>query len=129
MRWYWPNLSNVKDAEQAAHRGGWACFVLAGGMVFAVGMGASTWDFCYALILLIAGWRIWQLSRIWAVLVLVWAVLGFVALLVVGIALGPLVFIPILLNLAFTVVLIDGVRGTFAYHAIMKKEPAAPVGG
>jgi len=137
---FWPKLTSLKEAEQAAHRGAWGCFLIAAFNAVLAGislwsdkpvLGIDAWAFVDVLICLIAGWRIWRLSRIWAVLMLVY----FIITKLYMIALGP----PIpssaagfagasFMVVVITVVLIGSVRGTFAYHAIKKKESAASFG-
>ena len=135
----WPKLTSLKEAEQAAHRGAWGCFLIAA--FTAVVAGISLWSdkpvlgidaeaFVGVLICLIAGWRIWRLSRIWAVLILVIVIIDKLRMI-------ALVLIPssaagfagaIFMSVVITVVLIGSVRGTFAYHAIKKKESVASFG-
>ena len=80
MKWYWPKLTGLKEAEQAAHQGAGVCFVITVFTAIVAGMslwfdrpvlGMDAWAFADAIIFAIAGWRVWRLSRIWAVLALV----------------------------------------------------------
>jgi hypothetical protein len=65
----------------------------------------------------IAGWRIWRLSRTWAVLALAMFILESVYALAVHPL--PAVF---LIRVTLAMVLIGGVRGAFAYHRFRSKE-------
>ncbi len=131
MKWYWPKLTGLKESEQAAHQGAGACLLIAVATAIMAGtsawldkpvLGIDAWGFADALIFAIAGWRIWRLSRIWAVLALVIYIMERVR------AVSSSPKIPAggaFISVVFTLVLIGSVRGTFAYHAFRKKEPAA----
>ena len=132
MRWYWPKLETLEDAEKAAHEGAAVCFVIAAFMALVATvslwrdkpvLGIDAWGFADAIIFATAGWRLWRLSRIWAVLALAIYVLGKVYALEA--TSGPVPPAGAFISVAFTLVLIAGVRGTFAYHALKKKEAAA----
>lgn len=120
MKWYWPELTDLKESEKAAHEGAGVCFLVAGGTAIIAGMsvwldkpvlGMDVWALVDAGIFAIAGWRIWRLSRIWAVL----ALATFIAESINAIALHPLPAV-FLIRGTLTLVLIGSVRGTFAYH-------------
>jgi hypothetical protein len=81
-----------------------------------IGMDAGV--FIDGGIFAIAGWRIWRLSRIWAVLALTMFILESVYALAVHPL--PAVF---LIRVTLTLVLINGARGTFAYRRFRSKEP------
>jgi hypothetical protein len=140
MKWYWPKVTGLKEAEQAAHEGAGVCFVIATFTAIVAGMslwldkpvlGIHAGAFVDAIIFAIAGWRVWRLSRIWAVLALVIYVMERVYALEV--TSGPVPPAGAFISVVITLVLISGVRGTFAYHAFKKKEsaaaPGATVGG
>jgi hypothetical protein len=76
--------------------------------------------FLDAGIFAIAGWRIWRLSRTWAVLALTIFILEGVY----AVAVHPLPAV-FLIRVTLTLVLISGVRGTFAYHRFRSKESLA----
>lgn len=136
MKWYWPKLTGLKEAEQAAHQGAGVCFVIAVFTAIVAGMslwldrpvlGIDAWAFADAIIFGIAGWRVWRLSRIWAVLALVIYIMDTVY--AVEVTSGPVPHAgAAYLRVVFTLVLISGVRGTFAYYAFKKKESAASFG-
>ena len=140
MRWSWPELSSLKEAEQAARQGAGVCFVI--GAITAVVAGVSlwlhkpvlgmdVWAFADAMIFALAGWRIWRLSKIWAVLALVIYVAEKVY--AIEFTSGPIPPAGAFISVVFALALIGSVRGTFAYSAFKKKESAAsfgpPVGG
>ena len=131
MKWYWPKLTDLKESEKAAHQGAVVCFLVAGGTAIVAGMsvwldkpvlGMDAWAFVDAGIFAIAGWRIWRLSRIWAVL----ALAIFIIETVYAVESSPAIpaagaYVRVVLALA----LIGSVRGTFAYQSFKKKESAA----
>jgi hypothetical protein len=80
-----------------------------------IGMDAGV--FIDGGIFAIAGWRIWRLSRIWAVL----AFSIFILESVYALAVHPLPAV-FLIRGTLALVLISGVRGTFAYHRFRSKE-------
>jgi hypothetical protein len=122
---FWPKLTSLKRAEQAARIGAGVCFLIAAITTLTV-LGGHPWELVEVLICVVAGWRVWRLSRIWAVLILVLYAANFclnVSSLVsssdAGFEAGIIMFVVIAVGL------IGGVRGTFAYQAIKKKESAA----
>ncbi len=120
LKWFWPELADVKESEKAAREGAAVCFLVAGGSAIIGAMsvwlgkpvfGMDAVVFIDAGIVAIAGWRIWRLSRIWAVLALTMFILTSVY------ALDSRPLLPVLLiRVILTLILISGVRGTFAYH-------------
>ena len=127
MSWYWPRLTDLKESEEAAHQGAGACFFVASVTAIVAGvsvslnkpvLGMSAWAFVDAGIFAIAGWRIWRLSRIWAVLALVLYIIEMVYV----VESSPHVssgaaFLRALLALA----IFGSVRGTFAYHCSKRR--------
>jgi hypothetical protein len=89
-------------------------------------LGIDAWAFADAVIFGIAGWRVWRLSRIWAVLALVIYIMETVY--AVEATSGSVPAAGAYLRVLFTLVLISGVRGTFAYYAFKRKESAASFG-
>lgn len=127
MKWYWPELTDPKGSEKAAHEGAGVCFLVA--VVSAIIGVISVWlgkpvigmdagVFVDGGIFTIAGWRIWRLSRIWAVLALTMFILESVY----ALTLHPLPAV-FLIRVTLTLVLVSSVRGTFAYHRFKSKEP------
>ena len=126
MKWYWPELTDLKESGGAAHQGAGACFFIAGVTAIVAGMsawqgksvfGMDAWAFIDAGVFAIAGWRIWRLSRIWAVL----ALTIFIIETVYVVESSPAVpaagaFVRVVLALA----LLGSARGTFAYHKFRK---------
>jgi hypothetical protein len=135
MKWYWPKLTGLKKAEQAAHQGASVCFVIAVFTAIVAGMslwldrpvmGIDAWAFADSIIFGIAGWRVWRLSRIWAVLAIVIYIMETVY--AVEVTSGRVPPAGAYLRVVFTLVLISGVRGTFAYAGLKKKESTAASG-
>jgi len=135
MKWYWPKLTGLKEAEQAAHQGAGVCFVIAVFTAIVAGMslwlrrpvmGIDAWAFLDAIIFAIAGWRVWRLSRIWAVLALV--IFVGETIYAVEATSGPIPPGGAFIRMVFILVLINGVRGTFAYCAFKRKESTASFG-
>lgn len=137
MKWYWPELTDLKESEKAARQGAGVCFLVAGVTAIIAGMsvwldkpvlGMDAWAFVDAGMFAIAGWRIWRLSKIWAVLALAMFILESVY----AFAVHPLPAV-FLIRATLTLALLSSVRGTFAYHRFRSKEsPAsfsATVGG
>jgi hypothetical protein len=129
VKWYWPELTDLKESEKAAHEGAGVCFLVAGGTAIIAAMsvsldkpvlGMDAWAFVDAGIFAIAGWRIWRLSRIWAVLALAMFILESVY----AFAVHPLPAV-FLIRVTLTLVLLSSVRGTFAYHRFRSKESLA----
>lgn len=125
----------MEEAEQAAHGGAIVCFMIAGSTAIVAGMslwldkpvlGMDAWAFADAIIFAIAGWRVWRLSRIWAVLALVFFVMQTVYK--VEVTSSPVPHAGVFIRVVFTLVLISSVRGTFAYYAFKKKESGAASG-
>jgi len=129
VKWYWPELTDLKESEKAAHEGAGACFLVAGGTAIIAGMsvwldkpvlGMDAWAFVDAGIFAISGWRIWRLSRMWAVLALAMFIIESVN----AIASHPLPAVFVM-RVILTLALIGSVRGTFAYHRFRSKESLA----
>jgi hypothetical protein len=137
MAWYWPDVYTVKRAQTAARVGACVCFgfaVLDAGLVarrLATGtaVGASLLDLLHftsgltlplfgCLLFAFAGWRIWNFSRAWAIVVLVWYL--FQTGRIVGVL---LMLLPPFLLVAFA--LVTAVRGTLAYDWLSKAHAQA----
>jgi len=121
VRWYWPQIDNVADAEQASNGGMWAALICAGvttlfATVAVVShgaiMGINGWAYVDALLFAVIAWRIRARSKAFAV-----AGLTLFALeKVFQFATQPKAAVGIFLAIALLLAFISGVRGTFAYH-------------
>ena len=121
-RWYWPEIGNLADAEQASNAGCWAAvFCAAVTAIFAAIsmfsgksiLGINAMAFGDAAVFAVIAWRIRARSKSFAVIGLVLFVLEKIYQFasqpqILGFGL----FMAIILTLAFA----SGVRGTFAYH-------------
>lgn len=128
MKWYWPELTNLKESEKASREGAGVCFLVAGGTAVIASMsilldkpilGMDGWAFVDAALFAIAGWRIWRFSRIWSVV----GLLVFIAESIVAVASHPLPAV-FLIRVSLTLLLIGSVRGTFAYRRFKSNESA-----
>jgi hypothetical protein len=122
MRWYWPEVTDVNAAEDAVHKGAGACFFIAGvtALVASISiylkkpvLGIDGWSFVDAALFAISGWRMWRLSRPWAV----FALALFLVEKVYALAMNP---VPsgIVMSIVLILMLIGGVRGAFAHHRL-----------
>jgi hypothetical protein len=126
---WWPSVETKSGAKEAAHQGaGAAVFVAAVTALFAVLAifdirilaGFSPTALFDAAIFGVAAWRIYRMSRAWAVVGLV----GFIferafAFYQHGFSAGAGIVVGIFILLAF----INGVRGTFAFHKLAASPP------
>lgn len=123
-RWYWPEIGNLADAEQASNQGFWAAVVcavvtvliatiaVASGKTIA-GIGATA--YADAVVFAVIAWRIRARSKSFAVIGLVlFAVEKIIQFATQPLSLGFGIVVAACLLLAF----ITGVRGTFAYHRL-----------
>lgn len=133
MNWYWPKLTGLKEAEKAAHEGAGVCCIIAVFTSIVAGMslwldkpvlGMDVWAFADATIFAIAGWRVWRLSRTWAVL----ALIIYIMERAYAVASGPVPAAGAFISVVFTLLLIGGVRGTFVYTRLKKKESVSASG-
>jgi hypothetical protein len=123
---WWPSVVTQSGAKEAAHQGAGAAILVASVTVlFAIlamfGIrilsGFSATALFDAAIFGIVAWRIYRMSRAWALVGLI----GFMAeraysLYVRGFTVGAGLFVSIVILFAF----INGVRGTFAFHKLSK---------
>ena len=128
-RGWWPSVTDKEEAKRTAQQGaGAAVFVtavttlLAVLAIFGVQIGARILPGFSALSLIDAGlfaivaWRIYRMSRAWAVVgLLLYVVERVYAVSVRGSTAGIVVGVVLLLGF------VNGVRGTFAYHHLEKK--------
>jgi hypothetical protein len=131
---WWPSVETKSGAKEASHQGaGAAIFVASVTALFAVlsmfGVqilaGYSPSALLDAAAFGIVAWRIYRMSRAWALV----GMLGFIAeraysLYARGFAAGAGSIVSIVILFAF----INGVRGTFAFHKLSKAPPVdAPI--
>jgi hypothetical protein len=123
---WWPSLETKSGAKEAAHQGaGAAVFVAAVTGLFSIlamfGVqilaGFSPTALFDAAVFGVVAWRIYKMSRAWAVV----GLLGFVAergyaLYAHGFNVGAGIIVGVAILFAF----INGVRGTFAFHKLSK---------
>jgi hypothetical protein len=123
---WWPSVETKSGAKEAAHQGaGAAVFVAAVTALFSIlamfGVqilaGFSPTALFDAAVFGVAAWRIYRMSRAWAVV----GLLGFVAergyaLYAHGFNVGVGIIVGVVILFAF----INGVRGTFAFHKLSK---------
>ncbi|WP_430390603.1 hypothetical protein [Dyella sp. 20L07] len=123
VRWYWPEMGNVADAEQASNAGVWAAaFCAAVTTIFATisvftksdVVGINPLAYVDAILFAIIAWGIRARYRAFAVIGLVLFVLEKIFQFATQPKAGVGIFLAIILLLAF----ISGVRGTFAYHRL-----------
>jgi hypothetical protein len=122
MSCFWPDVSSVEGCKTAAHVGAVASFFIAGvtagvPSTGAVGSGLNA-SFPDAAIFAFAGWRIWKLSRAWAVISLVLHILGLAfqsPISSTAEAIGA-----ILMTIVLALALVSGIRGTFAYDRLSR---------
>jgi hypothetical protein len=112
----WPDVSDVAGAQKAIELGYWGAFALAGlttlVSVFGV-MGASRRTLLAAVVFGLLGlgiWRKWRSA----------AVLGFVLFTAIAILRDPQTFGAAVFPAVFA---LGAVRGTFAYHRLIKNQP------
>jgi hypothetical protein len=141
MAWYWPNLDMLQRAKTAARVGACLCF---GAAIFeallvarslylsaATGTERSVADVLHSnarltlpllgcVLFTVAGWRIWNFSTTWAVIVLAWYVIQTIR------TLGVLLALLLPPSLVVALILIIAARGTFAYQHLRQThtEPA-----
>ena len=76
-------------------------------------VGLTAWSFVDAALFAFAGWRVWKLSRTWAVIGLV---------LYIAERIDRLAYTRttpgVVMAVIFTLALVSGVRGTFAHHRL-----------
>lgn len=125
MKWYWPEMTDLESAESAAHAGAGACFFVAAvtSLVAVISislsrpiMGLNGWSFVDASLFAIAGWRMWRFSRPWAIVALAMYLLERVYAAISN----PGASMAIVMTVILTLLLIGGIRGTFAYHRFKK---------
>ncbi len=127
-RWYWPEIGNIADAEQASNAGFWAavfCAVVTAivATVSAIAgktvIGIDPVAYGDAALFAVIAWRIRARSKTFAVIGLVLFVIEkIVQATTQPQTLGFGVFMAIVLLLSFA----TGVRGTFAYHRLRDQQ-------
>ena len=130
-RW-WPNIEDQQGAKKAAHEGaGAAVFVMAVTLLFSVlamfsvqilpGPKFSAWSLGDAGLFAIAAWRIYKMSRAWAVV----GLLLFLYERVYAFYVRPTATAGIIVGLIVLLAFVNGVRGTFAHHRLSKVHATA----
>jgi hypothetical protein len=139
---WWPKVDTVEAARSAAKDAAGICFFIAGGTalisVIAMGIGhpvfgVTGWDWIGAAIFAIAGWAMTQMSRIWSTVSLLFYVV------IRGIALFNLTALQpgdqndqgsvsslLIWSFIFGMALLNGIRGTFAYHRLTRSPQSKP---
>ena len=117
-RWriFWPDVDDLDGAREATRLGYIACFVLTGvGAIAAIfNPAAGLFD---ALVFGVLGWRLRRNSRIAAVIAAAWVGLA----IIVFIAQTRTPFVGVLTIILFAC-LVSGVRGTFAYARLTRRD-------
>ena len=118
----WPNVETTASAISATKQGAGVCFFIAGLttlvalIAIVVGhpiIGVNAWSLVDAFLFAIAGWRTLRLSRGWSIAALVLYLVECGVKLSQGFAGAAAVMMVFL-----TIGLINGVRGTLAYHRL-----------
>ena len=126
MAWYWPQINDSKTAQDAALGGVAASLLIAAITSVAATLsiayhkpilGLDGWSLLDAVIFAVAGWRIYRMSRIWAVVGLLMYSLE-VAWRFVH-PLGGIGFSPV--AIIFIMGFVSAVRGTFSYRKLSKQ--------
>lgn len=121
------DVSTPQESEKAAHGGAGICFFVAAvtSIIASISVytgksviGLDAWAFVDAAVFAFAGWRIWKMSRTWAVV----ALALYVCESVVRLAGSPKPASGLVMTVIFVLALIAGVRGTFAHHRLAKNE-------
>ncbi len=125
---WWPSMSNLEGAKKAVHEGaGAAIFVAAVTALFSVLAifdirilpGFSPWSLVDAGLFAVVAWRIYKMSRAWAVV----GLLLFVgerayAFYARGVTATTGIVVGVIILLGF----VNGVRGTFAYRRLFASQ-------
>lgn len=131
----WPNVDTLENAKKAAHEAaGVAIFIAAVNAIVAVLilfevklLNGDWWAFLISGVLAACiAWRMWKLSRAWAIVGLVWWLSEIAFTVYSGLRDSKYpqgAHMKIILLVGF----IHGVRGTFAYHRLSRE--ASPIPG
>jgi hypothetical protein len=135
MSSYWAKIEDMKSAQDAAlGAAGIALFCTIVSGVLAVLsiiydkpiLGINGWSPVDATLFAVCAWRIWKMSRSWAIVGLLLYLLEVVWRVQNGIKAAG-----IIVSIIFTLAFVGGVRGTFAFHRYSKEAMAnsgAPLG-
>ena len=129
MGWFWPEIYDRDTAQDVARRGAWVALIVAGltALLALLSLTLQTVIFGIppaalldAVIFAVVGWRIFKMSR-------AWAVAGMVLYLVetaFGLSRGRFGAIAVIFLFAF----VNAIRGTFAFHRFSQEgaQPAGP---
>jgi hypothetical protein len=128
LKLLWPKTDSITVAISVARQGAIACFVVAAitGVLALVSIssrqqiiGLNGWSLIDAALFAIAGLRILRLSRTWSIVGLV------LYLAEAGFRLSQGQFSGIVVMIILIIALINGVRGTFAYHHLYEEHVKA----
>ncbi len=123
---WWPSVADQKGAKKAAKEGAGAAVVVAAiTTLFSVLAlfdirllpGYSAWSFVDAALFALVAWRIYKMSRVWAVVGLLLYIVEFAYTFYLrGISAG--IFVGVLILGGF----VSGVRGTFALRRLLASQ-------
>src|SRR5215472_6316111 len=128
MGWFWPEIYDRETAQDVARRGAWVAVFVAGltallallslGLRIVI-LGVTPMALLDAVIFAVAGWRIYKMSRAWAVTGMVLYLLE----VVYALTQGRFSVLAVVFLFAF----LNAIRGTFAFHRYVEQgtEPAA----
>ncbi len=129
MGWFWPEIYDRDTAQEVARRGAWVALLVAALTALlallslalrVVILGVTPPALLDAVIFAVAGWRIYKMSR-------AWAVTGMVLYLIevlYGFSQGRFGVLAVVFLFAF----LNAIRGTFAFHRFSQEgaQPAGP---
>jgi hypothetical protein len=122
--WIWPPVDNIESAKQAARQGFWASLVIIGITIIFILLSLSgnkildvdLWALTDAAIFALIAFGISRFSRSAAVAGLIVYLLEKIYIWISHGILGNIIIV-IILTLAF----VNSIRGTFAYHRLLKE--------
>ena len=129
MGWFWPEIYDRETAQDVARRGAWVALIVASltGLLSLLSLALQTVilgippaALLDAVIFALVGWRIFKMSRAWAVTGMVL----YLAETAYGFSRGRIGVIAVVFLFAF----LNAIRGTFAFHRYSQDgaQPAGP---
>jgi len=126
-KWYWPNITDVESAKAAVQIAFWAAIIIASLTAVLATISLITkqsvatinaWAYSDSVIMFFLAWRIKKMSRVFSVIALLLFVIG------KGISVQAQTpeVLGIVIALVIVLMLINGVRGTFAHHKYITTE-------